>query len=352
MHWPPELIVGGAKKNRSGLFTKAKALQSIIQLMEPNNMYNYHSNELKVQSIGWSLEKAKIVLETWQRKSAQTVYRIMGVDSPHLASRPIQSDIDDYEPSPVLNEASKYSISVFTSTLLSDIMMNFSAFSIFKITVAYGTVSLYVLLTSLLSSDGASTHLFLKISGLLVIGLSIAAGLGICSLLRLPFNSVSSQILPFMSMGQGIGGLFFLVNSYSQNLRYGHQMNQVIGECLRQSGPRIVVTLLCSLGALGAALIIPIPALRLFVIQLAVLATLTSMSLLLLFPAIATFDLKHILNSRVSPFCCSKSPESQTEHRDSQNEPLNNCNIKAISPSIKESHQHLQEQSSGFKSPK
>lgn len=71
MHWPEDLIVGGAVKNRSGRILKAKALQSIVQLMAEQDMFEYWQNHYKVHNIEWSIDKAKQVLEAWQRKFAE-----------------------------------------------------------------------------------------------------------------------------------------------------------------------------------------------------------------------------------------------------------------------------------------
>lgn len=71
MHWPEDLIVGGATKNKSGHILKAKALQSIVQLMADQEMFDYWKNHYKVHNIEWSLDKAKLVLEAWQRKFAE-----------------------------------------------------------------------------------------------------------------------------------------------------------------------------------------------------------------------------------------------------------------------------------------
>lgn len=71
MHWPEDLLVGGATKNKSGRLLKAKALQSMIQLMGEQEMFDYWRSHYKVHNIEWSNDKAKQVLEAWQRKFAE-----------------------------------------------------------------------------------------------------------------------------------------------------------------------------------------------------------------------------------------------------------------------------------------
>ena len=48
MRWPEELVVGGVEKNKTGMISDARALQSVIQLMGPRDMLEYWSNTYKV----------------------------------------------------------------------------------------------------------------------------------------------------------------------------------------------------------------------------------------------------------------------------------------------------------------
>lgn len=71
MHWPAELIVGGISKNKSGHIREAKALQTVVQLMGEHEVYEYWSGHYKVHHIGWTQQKAAIVLNAWQKKFAE-----------------------------------------------------------------------------------------------------------------------------------------------------------------------------------------------------------------------------------------------------------------------------------------
>ena len=73
MHWPEQLVVGGATKNTSGYIRAAGGLQSMVQLMGPRDMFNYHSFTYKVHSINWSVDKAKEILEQFQRKFEESI---------------------------------------------------------------------------------------------------------------------------------------------------------------------------------------------------------------------------------------------------------------------------------------
>lgn len=70
MHWPEQLIVGGATRNSTSALRSAKALQTVVQLMGEREMYEYWSDHYKVHHVGWNQEKAAAVLDAWQRKFA------------------------------------------------------------------------------------------------------------------------------------------------------------------------------------------------------------------------------------------------------------------------------------------
>lgn len=70
MHWPEELIVGGAEHNRTRHLKRAKALQTVIQLMTDRELYDYWNGNYKVTGESedrWTIETAAEVLNALQR---------------------------------------------------------------------------------------------------------------------------------------------------------------------------------------------------------------------------------------------------------------------------------------------
>ena len=61
------------------------------------------------------------------------------------------------------------------------------------------------------------------ILGVLLVSLSVASGLGLCSLAGISFNAASTQVLPFLALGLGVDDMFLLSHTYrdlnSKNLR-------------------------------------------------------------------------------------------------------------------------------------
>jgi len=50
---------------------RAEALQSIVKLMAEKELYEYYQETYKTHSIEWTKDKAKAVLQAWQRKFTQ-----------------------------------------------------------------------------------------------------------------------------------------------------------------------------------------------------------------------------------------------------------------------------------------
>jgi len=111
MHWPEELLIGGARHNKTGHLTRAAALQTVVQLMGERELYDFLANTYKVHHIDWSQEKAAQVLETWQRAFSNEVKRRMDLN------------------------VSTYNLNAFSTTTLNDILGKHSVVSVMKIAI-------------------------------------------------------------------------------------------------------------------------------------------------------------------------------------------------------------------------
>lgn len=78
MHWPEELIVGGTKKNASNHINKAKALQTVVQLMSEQEFFEHWTDNYKTHNYygGWNLKKAREILNAWQEKFSNEVRQV------------------------------------------------------------------------------------------------------------------------------------------------------------------------------------------------------------------------------------------------------------------------------------
>uniref|UniRef100_A0AAQ5YGT4 SSD domain-containing protein n=1 Tax=Amphiprion ocellaris TaxID=80972 RepID=A0AAQ5YGT4_AMPOC len=283
MHWQEELIVGGTTKNGSGPLLSAQALQTMFQLMTPKQMFEHFRGYEEVSHINWNEEKAAAILEAWQRRYSEAVLQSVAANS----SQKVLS---------------------FTTTTLEDILKSFSDVSVIRVASGYLLMLAYACLT-MLRWDCAKSQGAVGLAGVLLVTLSVAAGLGLCSLLGISFNAATTQVLPFLALGVGVDDVFLLAHAFSetgQNKRIPFEDRT--GECLKRTGASVALTSISNVTAFFMAALIPIPALRAFSLQAAVVVVFNFAMVLLIFPAILSMDLYRREDRRFDIFCCFYSP--------------------------------------------
>lgn len=80
---------------------------------------------------------------------------------------------------------------------------------------------------------------------------------------------------------------------------------------MKRSGVSVLLTAICNTAAFLAAAIIPIPALRAFAFQAALLSAFNALSMVLLFPALLGLDLRRVSANKVDLLCCYKKRNLQ-----------------------------------------
>ena len=75
--------------------------------------------------------------------------------------------------------------------------------------MAYAGITLYNW------TDKVRSHAGLGIAGVILVAVSIAAGLGIAALVGITFNASTTQIVPFLSLGLGVDAVFLLVHTFT-----------------------------------------------------------------------------------------------------------------------------------------
>ncbi|XP_023725439.1 protein patched [Cryptotermes secundus] len=288
MHWPEDLIVGGATRNKTGHIQRAHALQTVVQLMGEREMFDFWSDTYKVHHVEWTQEKAALVLETWQRRFSEEVRRYLTND----------------------NSTAPYEVYAFSTATLNDILSQFSELSIVKVIVGYISMLAYAGVSQLRWHDPVRSQAGVSLAGVLLVSMTVAAGLGFCALLGIAFNASTTQIVPFLALGLGVDDMFLLTHMYAEQ-EQGHkgshsqyQPNEQTGMVLKRTGLSILLTSLSNMCAFFAAAIIPIPALRVFSLQAAVLVLFNLGCTLLVFPAVVSLDLRRRRSGRVDMLCC------------------------------------------------
>uniref|UniRef100_A0A8C5WIW5 Patched 2 n=1 Tax=Leptobrachium leishanense TaxID=445787 RepID=A0A8C5WIW5_9ANUR len=281
MHWQKELILGGMVKGPTGDLRSAEALQTMYLLMSPGQLYEHFKGDYEIQDINWTEEKAAAILESWQRKFVEQAQK----------SIPQNSTQD---------------IHAFSTTTLNDIMKSFSDVSALRVAGGYLLMLAYACVT-MLRWDCSKSQGAVGLAGVLLVALSVASGLGLCSLLGISFNAATTQVLPFLALGIGVDDMFLLAHAFTET-SLSTPFKERTGECLRRTGTSVALTSINNMIAFFMAALVPIPALRAFSLQAAIVVVFNFAMVLLIFPAILSLDLHRREDQRLDILCCFHSP--------------------------------------------
>uniref|UniRef100_A0A673FLJ4 Protein patched homolog 1-like n=1 Tax=Sinocyclocheilus rhinocerous TaxID=307959 RepID=A0A673FLJ4_9TELE len=281
MHWQEELILGERVKDSQNALQSAEAFQTMFLLMSPKQLYEHFKDDYEIHDINWNEDKATAILESWQRKFVEVVH----------GSIPQNSSSNVY---------------AFSTTTLNDIMKSFSDVSVIRVAGGYLLMLAYACVT-MLRWDCAKSQGAVGLAGVLLVALSVAAGLGLCSLLGLSFNAATTQVLPFLALGIGVDDMFLLAHSFTET-RSNIPFKEMTGDCLRRTGTSVALTSINNMIAFFMAALVPIPALRAFSLQAAIVVVFNFAMVLLIFPAILSLDLHRREDKRLDILCGFYSP--------------------------------------------
>uniref|UniRef100_A0A673BDU9 Patched 2 n=1 Tax=Sphaeramia orbicularis TaxID=375764 RepID=A0A673BDU9_9TELE len=312
MHWQEELILGGRVKNSQDALLSAEALQTMFLLMSPKQLYEHFKDDYEIHDINWNEEKATAILESWQRKFVEVVHQSIPTNSTQ-------------------------SIHAFSTTTLNDIMKSFSDVSVIRVAGGYLLMLAYACVT-MLRWDCAKSQGAVGLAGVLLVALSVAAGLGLCSLLGLSFNAATTQVLPFLALGIGVDDMFLLAHSFTE-AESNIPFKERTGDCLRRTGTSVALTSINNMIAFFMAALVPIPALRAFSLQAAIVVVFNFAMVLLIFPAILSLDLHRREDKRLDVLCCLYSPCSDRVIHLSPHE-LSDAGEQSHTPTTPRAHTH------------
>ncbi|XP_034874620.1 protein patched homolog 2 isoform X2 [Mirounga leonina] len=281
MHWQEELLLGGISRDPRGQLLRAEALQSTFLLMSPRQLYEHFRGDYQTHDIGWSEERAGTVLQAWQRRFVQ------------LAQE-------------ALPQNSSQQIHAFSSTTLDDILHAFSEVSAARVAGGYLLMLAYACVT-MLRWDCAQSQGAVGLAGVLLVALAVASGLGLCALLGIAFNAATTQVLPFLALGIGVDDIFLLAHAFTE-APPGTPLQERTGECLQRTGTSVALTSINHMVAFFMAALVPIPALRAFSLQAAIVVGCNFAAVMLVFPAVLSLDLRRRRCQRLDVLCCFSRP--------------------------------------------
>ncbi|CAH6790728.1 Ptch2 [Phodopus roborovskii] len=160
---------------------------------------------------------------------------------------------------------------------------------------------------TMLRWDCAQSQGAVGLAGVLLVALAVASGLGLCALLGITFNAATTQVLPFLALGIGVDDIFLLAHAFTK-APPNTPLPERMGECLRRTGTSVALTSINNMVAFFMAVLVPIPALRAFSLQAAIVVGCNFAAVMLVFPAILSLDLRRRHRQRLDVLCCFSSP--------------------------------------------
>lgn len=192
-----------------------------------------------------------------------------------------------------------HDIFAFSSSTLDDILSRYSNPNTFGLCIYVGVTLIYAIIASMHWKDPIRGQSAVVIAGVLLIGMATAAGLGLCAMLGRAFNAATTQVVPFLAVGLGVNHIFVLTHAYAKSSIYVETK-----DILKQAGPTILLSASTVIVSFFAAALIPVPALKIFCIQSAIVMCFNLAASLLVFPAMISLDLRRRRSGRQDFFCC------------------------------------------------
>ncbi|KAF8360928.1 ptc-3 [Pristionchus pacificus] len=286
MDWPEDLIVGGIHRGGHNI-DSAEALQSVFLVASPGDVYHRFKNPKDIKpnldTKRWTRWHASNIIQTWQRNFTKNLYH-------HKANTQVEG-VRQFHP--------------LASTSIADMLEEFSQFNYGIIIMGYILMLIYACFTQARIEGrwlAIQSNVHLAIWGVVWVTFSSISGLGFATLLGINFNAATTQVVPFLSLGLGIDDMFLLLHNYDEisNIVRKHEM----GVLLKETGMSVLVTSTNNILAFLAGMVLPIPALKSFCSQTAILLAFNLLFLMIIFPAFIAVDLKRRRRGTRDLLCC------------------------------------------------
>lgn len=121
------------------------------------------------------------------------------------------------------------------------------------------------------------------------------------------FNAATTQIVPFLTLGLGIDDMFLILHNYNGVLESVRRKEVAV--LLKETGMSILITSINNILAFLTGTILPIPALRSFCSQTAILLFFNVMCIIAIYPAFIALDIQRrkdgVRDLTLGCCCCS-----------------------------------------------
>lgn len=300
MHFSEDMMLGGIQRNKSGHIVRSQALQSTIMLVGEKMLFNMFKDN--PPTLPWNDSVAGEVIRAWEKQMTKVVDKFVTSRGGH----------QDYRPGRSKQSRSRDKVHSFTSSNMVEMLAEYSQVSYLRIALGFLLMGCYAIVTMVNVKKFAESQAAVALAGLLLLVLSSTAGLGLCSVLHLTFNAITTQVVPFLVVGLGMDHVFLILHTFTQLSSDGVPYKDRTGACLKRVGGLILVSTVCNSSAFLLASVIPVPATRFFCFQCSLLILVNGTSTLLLFPAMVSIDLLRRKSGRMDFFCCQLRPPTTT----------------------------------------
>lgn len=209
-----------------------------------------------------------------------------------------------------------FDFNAFSSTTLNNSLRQHSKPDFLHLTVCVIVILVYTGFVLYRFGDPVNGQSGVGMFGVLLLCSSTAAGLGVCSLLGIPFNVATTQVVPLIALGLAVDQIFILTHGYDSRRNSNEQMHTA--QILKKYGLSVLFNGASTATAFLGAALLPIPVLRAFALQAVIIITINLVTVLFVFPAFITLDLRRRRSSHLDILCCLPqftSPVSDTRNQ-------------------------------------
>jgi patched 1 len=217
-----------------------------------------------------------------------------------------------------------YEFNAFSSTTLNNILRQHSKPDFYNLSICILIILTYTGVVLYRFGNPVNGQSGVGMFGVLLLCLSTASGLGVCSLFGIPFNIVTTQVVPLIALGLAVDQVFILTHGYDSRKNSNEQMHTA--QILKKYGMSVLFNGSSTVSAFLVAALLPIPVLRSFALQISILITINLVTVLFVFPAFISLDLRRRRSSHLDILCCLPSFTVQsTEVRNPIRESSTKC---------------------------
>lgn len=158
------------------------------------------------------------------------------------------------------------------------------------------------------------TRISLGLQGILIVGGSAAAAIGIVSVCGMPITMIVTEVVPFLVLAIGVDNMFIISKAWDRRCaaHKSEEFDVTAGEVLCEVGPSVTAAAVSECLAFVVGALTRIPALQQFCIVAACAVFIDYLMQLTWFLAALSLDAKRAKANRVDVLCCIRMKPSAT----------------------------------------